>query len=73
MAVLASKINKKPKKKEPKKIEIFDVTIQNIEGNLELKAQVNKVEKGTILSLPNPNYLEIISHYPHLNDIKREA
>ena len=46
--VLASKINKKPKKKEPKKIEmmshtttkwveIFDVTIQNIEGNFELK------------------------------------
>ena len=56
-AVLASKINKKPKKKEPKKIEmmfhtttkwveIYDVTIQNIEVNFEL------------------------SHYPHLNDIK---
>ena len=56
-AVLASKINKKPKKKEPKKIEmmfhtttkwveIYDVTIQNIEVNFEL------------------------SHYAHLNDIK---
>ena len=84
MAVLASKINKKPKKKEPKKIEMmfhtttkwverFDVTIQNIEGNFELKTQLNKAEKDTLLSLPNPNYLEIISHYPHLNDIKREA
>ena len=81
MAVLASKINKKPKKKEPKKIEMmfhtttkwverFDVTIQNIEGNFELKTQLNKAEKDTLLSLPNPNYLEIISHYPHLNDIK---
>ena len=80
-AVLASKINKKTKQKEPKKtemmfhtttkwVEIFDVTIQNIEGNFELKTQLNKVEKDTLLSLPNPNYLEIISHYPHLNDIK---
>ena len=80
-AVLAIKINKKTKKKEPKKIEmmfytttkwveISDVTIQNIKGNFELKTQLNKVEKDTLLSLPNPNYLEIISHYPHLNDIK---
>ena len=80
-AVLASKINKKTKQKEPKKtemmfhtttkwVEIFDVTIENIEGNFELKTQLNNVEKDTLLSLPNPNYLEIISHYPHLNDIK---
>ena len=80
LAVLASKINKKPKKREPKKIEmmfhnttkwveILDVTIQNIEGNFELKTQLNKVEKDT-LTLPDPNYLEIISHYPHMNDIK---
>ena len=51
-------------------VEIFDVTIENIEGNFELKTQLNNVEKDTLLSLPNPNYLEIISHYPHLNDIK---
>ena len=80
LAVLASKINKKPKKKEPKKIDMFHsttkwveilgVTIQNTEGNFKLKAQLNKAEKDTVLSLPNPNYLEIMSHYPHLNDIK---
>ena len=79
--VLASKINKKPKKKKPKKIkmmfhattrwvEIFDVTIQKIEGNFELKTQLNTVEKDTLLSLPNPNYLETISHFPHPNDTK---
>ena len=79
--VLASKINKKPKMKEHKKIEmmfhtttkwfeIFDMTIQIIEGNFELKTELNKVEKDTLLSLPNTNYLEIISHFPHLNDIK---
>ena len=60
LAVLASKINKKPKKKEPQKIEmmfhitakwvkIFDVAIQNIERNFELKTQLNKVEKDTLL------------------------
>ena len=79
--LLARKINKKSKKKEPKKIEtmfhtttkwveIFDVAIQNIEENFDLKTQLNKVEKVTLLSLPNPNYLEIISYFPHLNDIK---
>ena len=79
--VLASKINTKPKKKEPKKfqmmfhtttkwVEIFNVTIQNIEGNFELKTQLNKVEKDTLLSLPSLNYLEIISHFPYPNDIK---
>ena len=41
-----------------------------MEGNFELKTQLNKAEKDTLLSLPNPNYLEIICHYPHLNDIK---
>ena len=43
---------------------------QNIEGNFELKTQLNKVEKDTLLSLPNPNYMEIISHFPQPNDIK---
>ena len=63
MAVLASKINKKPKKRDPKKIEmmfhtttkwveILDVTIQNIEGDFELKIQLNKVEKDTLLLYP---------------------
>ena len=80
LVVLASKINKKTKKKEPKKIDMFHsttkwveilgVTIQNTEGNFKLKTQLNKAEKDTLLSLPNPNYLEIMSHYPHLNDIK---
>ena len=53
-----------------KSVEIFNVTIQNTEGNFEFKTQLNKVEKDTLLSLPNPNYQEIISHFPHLNDMK---
>ena len=44
-------------------VEIFDTTIQNNEGNFQLKTQLNKVEKETILSLPNPYYQEIISHF----------
>ena len=49
---------------------VFDVTIQNIEGNFDFKTQLNKVEKYILLSLPSPNYQEIRSHFPHLNDIK---
>ena len=48
----------------------IEVTIQKIEGNFELETHRNKVEKYTLLSLPNPNYLGIISYFPHLNDIK---
>ena len=80
-AVLTSKTNKKAKKKEPKIIEMmfytatkwiekFDLTVQNIEENFEFKTQLNKVEKDTLLFLPNPNYQEITSHFPHLNEIK---
>ena len=47
-------------------VEKFDVTIQNIENT----TQLNKVEKDTLLFLPNPNYQEITSHFPHLNEIK---
>ena len=80
-AALASKINQKPRKKKPKKIEmmfhtttkqakIFDVTMQNTEENFEFKTQLNKLEKDTVLYLPNPNYQAFISHLPHLNEIK---
>ena len=44
-------------------VEIFDATIQNNEGNFQLKTELNEVEKDTILSLPNLNYQEIISHF----------
>ena len=36
-------------------VEIFDATIQNNEENFQLKTELNKVEKDTILSLPNLN------------------
>lgn len=48
--------------------EILGVSIQKIEGNPELKTKLNKVEKDTFLSLPNYNYPEIVSRFPHLND-----
>ena len=44
-------------------VEIFDATIQNNEGNFQLKTELNEVEKDTILSLPNLNCQEIISHF----------
>ena len=42
-------------------VERFDVTIQNIEGNFELKTQLNKAEKDTLLLYPN---LIIWKSYP---------
>ena len=44
--------------------------MQNTEENFEFKTQLNKLEKDTVLYLPNPNYQAFISHLPHLNEIK---
>ena len=53
-----------------KRIKIFNVTIRSVKGNFGFKTQRNKVEKHNLLSLTNLNYEEIISHFPHLNNIK---
>ena len=42
--------------KKTKKIDVFEVETNHVSGNFQFKAEVGKVERETLLSLPNPNY-----------------
>ena len=53
-----------------KKIEIFDITIQDVSSNFNFTTEVSKVERETLINIPNPKYDEIIKQFQHLKDIK---
>ena len=50
-------------------VEIYDVNIVNLKGDFELSAEVTKVEKNVILTIPNPEYQEMLKSHQHLNNI----
>ena len=39
-----------------RKIDVFEAETNHVSGNFQFKAEVGKVERETLLSLPNPNY-----------------
>ena len=53
-----------------RKLEIFDVEISKFSEKFKINPLVYKVEKSTLLSLPNPKYKAIIDQYKHLAGIK---
>ena len=53
-----------------KKIEIFDITIQDVSSNFNFTTEVSKVERETLINIPNPKYDEMIKQFQHLKDIK---
>ena len=48
------------------KIEQYDVKISNTRGKFEMTTTVSKVDKGVLLSIPNPQYNDKIKMFPHL-------
>ena len=77
---LISRLNKKPIRKESKRIEtlmhsvlqitaIYELQIRDTNHKFTLKIESNKVEKEVLLEIPNPNYSEIQKKYAHLSDI----
>ena len=53
-----------------KAIGVYGVTIDSLDGNFRLKTEVTKVDRGSLLSLENPKYAEVIQKYHHLTGIK---
>ena len=51
------------------KIEQYDVKISGIRGTFEMATTVSKVDKGVLLSVPNPGYAEKLNKYPHLEGV----
>ena len=79
-AVLLDRLKSKPIKKETKnidimifsatrKLEIYDVEILELSEKFKINLPVYKVEKNTLLSLPNPKYKAILDQYKYLTGI----
>ena len=79
-AALVERLNKRPTHIEHKQIEMmlcstiqkvqsYTVKVANVDGRFEMTTKVSKVDKGVLLTIPNPNYEELISKYPHLEGV----
>ena len=49
--------------------EQYELTIENLKGDFEMKVCVNKVSKQEILQLENPRYNEVIERHEHLTGV----
>ena len=83
-ATLVERLNRKPDHVEYKriemmmtstsqKIEMYKVVISDIKGNFSLPTTLSKVDKGVLLTVPNPRYAEIISKHQHLKDVTMDV
>ena len=52
-----------------RKLKIYDVEISELSEKFKINSPVYKVEKNTLLSLPNPKYKAILDQYKHLTGI----
>ena len=79
-AALIDRLSKRPTRTEHKridmmmcsttqKIEVYNVNVSSITGKFAMETEVNKVDKGVLLSVPNPRYAEKINQYPHLEGV----
>ena len=51
------------------KIEMYKAQISNIKGDFSLPATLSKVDKGVLLTVPNPRYTEVISQHQPLRGV----
>ena len=81
-ATLIERLNRQPDHKVYKKIEMmmsstsqkiemYKVEISNIKGDFSLPTTLSKVDKGVLLTVPNPQYTEVISQHQHLNGVSK--
>ena len=80
-ASLVNKLSKQPVRREPKKIEmmlytatstinIYDVKIENLQNDFQLKTELNAVDKAMLLTVPNPRCKSMLSDHHYLKDVK---
>ena len=54
------------------RIEVYNVNVSSITGKFAkfaMETEVNKVDKGILLSVPTPRYAEKINQYHHLEGV----
>ena len=80
---LANRLKKNPSRKDYKqietmlhtattKVEVYEVEVSNLKGNFKITADVNKVNKPQLLSLPNPCYQDMIQEFRHLKGVNMD-
>ena len=52
-----------------REIEIYNVVISSLTGEFQLRTEVTKVDRETLLSLENPRYKELVERYDHLKEV----
>ena len=76
-SALLGKLNLRPIRRETKrtemmmhsrtrKIDVFEVDINEVRRDFQFKAEVSKVERETLLLLPNTNYEFVLRQHQHL-------
>ena len=53
-----------------RKIDVFEIKINDVSKNFQFKAEVSKAEREKWLLLPNPNYESVLRPHQHFWDIK---
>ena len=80
---LANRLKKNPSRKDYKqiqsmlhttttKVEVCEVEVSNLERNFKITADVNKVNKPHLISLPNPCYQDMIQELRHLKGVNMD-
>ena len=52
-----------------RKTDVFEFKIQDLSGNFLFKQNIDRVERETLLSLPNQNNEEVLKPHQHLQNI----
>jgi hypothetical protein len=52
-----------------RKVDIFHIGIQSVNGDFSVEADVTKIAKQQLLMLPNPCYDEVLEKYQHLDGV----
>ena len=71
-STLVKELNITPKRKEvktiemmlyttTKKVEVFEIQIQDVASNFNFRTEVRKVEKDILINIPNPQYEAMIN------------
>lgn len=51
------------------RLQSYKVKISSIDGKFEMTTQINKVDKGVLLTIPNPKYEQLINRYHQLQQL----
>ena len=83
LAKLIERLNVKPVESKVKQVDMlmntstvrmesYQATVEAVNGSFQMEVQLNKVHKGELLKIENPNYEKLISTYPHLNEFNMD-